>query len=314
MDEVIRYFSKKIFKCISDFFNSNYRTSYQSIEEVRIRANKPLIIKLNNTEHIFEYIVTTEDILETLEKVCENSVYTYQNQICNGFITLKGGHRVGITGNAVIENNKVININYISGLNFRIAKQIKDCSNTILNYVLNYGMNSVYNTLIVSPPGQGKTTILRDLTRKISTGFANFNGLNVGVVDERGEIAAMYKGIPQNDIGIRTDVLDNVPKAIGMKLLIRSMSPKVIIADEIGGEDDVEIINYAVCSGIKGIFTAHGNSMEDLRFNPTIKKLFEINIFERVIFLENKMISKVYSPNIRGDNLLYCRKREERIC
>lgn len=305
MDNVISYFSKKIFKIISDFFNSNYRTSYSEIEEIRIRANKPLIIKFSDFEHIFDYIVKTEDILETLEKVCENSVYTYQNQICNGFITLKGGHRVGIAGNAVMESDKIININHISGLNFRIAKQIIDCSNSIIDYVLNYQANSIYNTLIVSPPGQGKTTILRDLTRKISTGFNNFHGLNVGLVDERGEIAAMYKGIPQNDIGIRTDVLDNVPKAIGMKLLIRSMSPKVIVADEIGGPDDVEIINYAICSGIKGIFTAHGNSMEDLRYNPTIRKLFEINIFERVIFLENKLPNRIYVPNTRGDNIIF---------
>lgn len=305
MDNIIIYFSKNISKIISQYFNLNYRTNYKDIEEIRIRANKPLIIKFNNAEHIFDYIVKTEDILETLEKVCENSVYTYQNQICNGFITLKGGHRVGITGNAVVESDKIININHISGLNFRIAKQILDCSNKIIEYILNYSTNSVYNTLIVSPPGQGKTTILRDITRKISTGFDNFQGLNIGLVDERGEIASMYKGIPQNDVGIRTDVLDNVPKAIGMKLLIRSMSPKVIIADEIGGTDDVEIINYAVCSGIKGIFTAHGSNMDDLRLNPTIKKLFEINIFERVIFLENKLPSKIYVPNTRGDQIIF---------
>ena len=304
MDEVISYFSKKLHRVISNFLNSNYRTSFNEVEEIRIRASKPLIIKFNNIEHIFDYIVGTEDILETLEKVCENSVYTYQNQICNGFITLKGGHRVGITGNAIMEDNKVININYISGLNFRIAKQVRDCSNSIINYIVNIPSNSVYNTLIVSPPGQGKTTILRDLTRKISTGFNSFHGLNVGLVDERGEIAAMYKGIPQNDIGIRTDVLDNIPKSIGMKLLIRSMAPKVIVADEIGNSDDVEIINYAICSGVKGIFTAHGGSIEDLRFNPSIRKLFDINLFERVIFLENKALSKVFIPNNRGDRII----------
>jgi len=296
--------SKKIKKIISDFFNSSQLQNFINIEEIRIRANKPLIIRFSNEEHIFDYIVNTEDILETLEKVCENSVYTYQNQICNGFITLKGGHRVGIVGNAVMESNKIININFISGLNFRIARQVIDCSNCILNYVLDFNTNSVYNTLIVSSPGQGKTTILRDLTRKISNGFREFNGLNVGLVDERGEIAAMYRGIPQNDIGIRTDVIDNVPKSIGMKLLIRSMSPNVVIADEIGTSDDVEMINYAICSGVKGIFTAHGNSMEDLRYNPTIKKLFDINIFERVIFLANKKPKKIFAPNFKGDRLI----------
>lgn len=296
MNSVINFFSKKLIKIISDFLYSNKQTNYEQIEEIRIRANNPLILKITDTEHIFDYIVTTEDILETLEKICENSVYTYQNQICNGFITLKGGHRVGVTGNAVMENDKVINLNYISGLNFRIAKQIMGCSNSILNYVLDLHNNSVYNTLIVSAPGQGKTTILRDLTRNISNGTSYFKGINVGVVDERGEIAAMYKGIPQNNIGIRTDVIDNIPKSIGIKLLIRSMSPKVVIADEIGNADDVAVINYAICSGVKGIFTAHGQSMDDLRFNPTIKKLFDINAFERVIFLHNKEPIKIINP------------------
>lgn len=149
----------------------------------------------------------------------------------------------------------------------------------------------------------GKTTILRDLIRNISTGIEklNFNGINVALVDERGEIAAMYKGIPQNDIGIRTDVLDNIPKAIGMKMLIRSMSPKVISADEIGSKDDIEPINYAVCSGIKGIFTAHGSSLEEISVNPTLKTLLNLHIFERIIFLTDEKkkaeIESVYNLN-----------------
>ena len=145
----------------------------------------------------------------------------------------------------------------------------------------------------------GKTTILRDLVRKISNGIddINFQGLNVGLVDERGEIAAMYKGIAQNDVGIRTDILDNIPKAIGMKMLIRSMAPNVIVADEIGSFDDVEAINYAICSGTKGIFTAHGASLEDLSLNPALKSIISNHIFERIIFLSTTKgeIEKVYS-------------------
>ena len=147
----------------------------------------------------------------------------------------------------------------------------------------------------------GKTTIVRDLVRKISTGIEKieFEGINVGVADERGEIAAMYKGIPQNDIGIRTDVLDNIPKAIGMTMLIRSMSPKVIVADEIGKEEEISAINYAVCSGIKGIFTAHGGSLEEISINPNLKTLLNLHVFERIIFLNDKIrkaeIDKVYT-------------------
>ena len=149
----------------------------------------------------------------------------------------------------------------------------------------------------------GKTTILRDLIRKLSNGIEqiNYHGINIGVVDERGEIAAMYRGIPQNDVGIRTDVLDNVTKSLGMTMLIRSMSPKVIVADEIGNKDEVEPIMQAVCSGIKGIFTAHGASIEDIKLNPTIRELIDNGVFERIIFLSDKKekgeIEKVYVLN-----------------
>ena len=145
--------------------------------------------------------------------------------------------------------------------------------------------------------------MLRDLIRKISTGIEKikFKGLTVGLVDERGEVAAMYKGIPQNDVGIRTDVLDNIPKAIGMKMLIRSMAPKVISADEIGNEDDIEAINYAICSGVKGIFTAHGSSLEEISINSTLKTLLKLNVFERIVFLSDKQkkaeIETIYTLN-----------------
>lgn len=144
--------------------------------------------------------------------------------------------------------------------------------------------------------------MLRDLVRKISNGIEqiNYKGITVGLADERGEISAMYKGIPQNEVGVRTDILDNVPKYIAMKMLIRSMSPKVIVADEIGNKKDIEAINYAVCCGIKGIFTVHGKSIEDIKLNPEISKLIETHIFERLIFLDEinrGEINKVYQLN-----------------
>ena len=134
--------------------------------------------------------------------------------------------------------------------------------------------------------------MLRDLIRTISA------RLTVGLVDERGEIAAIHKGIPGNDVGINTDVLDNVPKYIGMKMLIRSMNPNVIAADEIGSIDDVRAINYAACSGVKGIFTAHGKTFEDIKLNEALKMLIENNTFERIIFLNNREIKEVYGSKI----------------
>lgn len=299
--EILSKFPKKIANEINKILNSNEQKVF--LEEIRIRVSRPIILKYGNFEKVIENLtVNTQEILEILQGICENSIYSYQNQICNGYITLKGGHRVGITGSVVIADGKIININYISSLNFRISKQIIGASNRILKYVLDIENNSIFNTLIISPPGVGKTTMLRDLVRKISTGMEqiNFEGITVGLVDERGEIASMYKGIPQNDVGIRTDVLDNISKDLGMRMLIRSMSPNVIVADEIGNNEDVDAINYAVCCGIKGIFTAHGASIEDINLNPAIKKIINLHIFERLIFLDRTKkgeIDKVYSLN-----------------
>ena len=275
MEDVLDYLAENIKDEIK-----KYISDMQDIEEIRLRIKKPIIIKNSIGNKLLIHIVSKEELLETFQKVCEQSIYSYQKQICEGFITIKGGHRVGITGSCVIEDGKIININYISSLNFRIAREKKDVSNSIIKYIVNE--NDVSNTLIISKPGCGKTTILRDLVRKIST------KKTCGIVDERGEIAAMYKGVPQNDIGILSDVMDNCTKSEGMKMLIRSMSPEVIICDEIGSEQDIEAINYAMCSGVKGIFTAHGDSLEEILLNEQIKQLLEKYIIQTIIILNDK--------------------------
>lgn len=297
--EILQYFPSSIRIGIDKELQKN-EYNYRLLEEIRLRVKRPVILKFGTSETILPIVVKTEEILETLQHICDHSIYSYQKQICSGFITVKGGHRIGIAGSAVITDGKISNLNYISNLNFRIARQVLGCSHKILKYMINQEENTIYNTLIASEPGAGKTTILRDAIRRISDGIEeiHFPGKNVGVVDERGEIAAMYRGIPQNDVGLRTDVMDNVEKDIGMKMLIRSMAPQIIVADEIGSTEDVKAIEYAACSGVKGIFTAHGKKIEDLKQNPAIAELMKTGILERILFLNGEQkgeIKKAYA-------------------
>ena len=295
LDSVLNYIPNQIRKIILDIYEEEKNSNKNQIEEIRLRSNKPLCLKIGQETKILEYTISQQEVLQAFEKICENSVYSYRRQICDGYITIRGGHRVGIVGSAVIDNGQIININYISSLNFRIARQKIGCSNRVIEDIINTKENTIYNTLIVSPPGCGKTTLLRDIVRNVSNGInvLGFTGKTVGVVDERGEIAAMYKGIPQNDIGIRTDVIDNMPKASAMRRLVRSMCPDIIVCDEIGSVEDVNAIDYAMCSGVKGIFTAHGKNIEELKQNPELYKLLDKNIFGRIIILNSK---------IRGDS------------
>lgn len=292
MLNVLKYFPMNI----SNIINSIVNGIESQVQEIRVRVNNPIILKINKKEDVIvNHFTSQEEILQIMQSICNNSIYSYQKEIINGFITINGGHRVGITGDVVLENNKVINIKYISSLNFRIAKQILDCSNSILKYVIDLDNNTVFHTLIVSPPGAGKTTILKDLVRKISDGIPEigFKGIDVSLIDERGEIAAMYQGMPQNNIGIRTDVLENITKPLGIKMAIRSMAPKVIVADEIGSPQDIDAINYVVCSGVKGIFTAHSFDIDSMKLNKELNKLLNMKLIERIIFLDSKTKGKV---------------------
>ena len=272
----------------------------ESAEEIRLRADKPLIIQQYLKEWFVSkngglgefcsepYLVDQSELSKTIEIMSENSIYAYQDEIKNGFITLKGGHRVGIAGKVVLDGNSIKNIKNISGINIRISREVPGCSDHVINYVLN-GKGGVYNTLIISPPQCGKTTILRDLSRKISDGISEsgFRGMKVGIVDERSEIAACYKGVPQNNVGMRTDVMDGCPKSLGMCMMIRSMSPQVIITDEIGGQGDKESIMSVINAGVKIIATAHGYNLTELKSRREVIGLMEEKVFERFIVLNN---------------------------
>lgn len=278
IDEVLKYFPRKISSLIYD--------KLLDAEEIRLRQAKPIIIKKSNISIVIDYNVSSEEIIDCLQRICEYSIYSYQNQISQGFITVMGGHRIGITGSCVFENGNIINIKYINSLNFRIARQVYGASKNVLPEIING--NTIFNTIIVSPPGYGKTTILKDIIRNLSSGIQEFKAIDVGVVDERGEIAALFKGKSQNDLGIRVDVLENISKSIGIKMLVRTMAPKVVVADEIGCKEDIDAINYAFCSGVKGLFTAHGNSYDEFVKNPIMKEILELKIIEKLIFLDEE--------------------------
>ncbi len=286
MDEILRYFPNKIYQIFSNLLQENPQIGNE-LQEIRIRVDKPIILKLREKDLILQYNILQTEILQIVERLCENSIYAYKNQICEGFITIKGGHRVGLTGSCVIENGKITNIKYISSLNIRIAREVKNCSTRILREIIDIENKTIYNSIIVAPPGRGKTTILRDIIRRLSDGIEeiNFRGKTCGVVDERGEIAAMYKGAPQNDVGIRTDIIENVSKNKGIHMLIRTMAPEIIACDEIGSKEDVEAIHYALYSGVKGIFTMHGKNVEDIKNNKQIYELIENREIQKIIFL-----------------------------
>lgn len=286
IDEILRYFPNKIYQIFFNLFQENSKIA-EELQEIRMRAERPIILKLRERDLILQYNITQAEILQIVERLCENSVYAYKNQICEGFITVKGGHRIGLTGSCVIENGKIINVKHISSLNFRIAREVLNCSTRVLREVIDIENKSIYNTILVAPPGRGKTTMLRDIIRRLSNGIdeINFKGKTCGVVDERGEIAAMYKGIPQNDVGIRTDIIENVEKNQGIHMLIRTMAPEIIACDEIGSKEDVEAIHYALYSGVKGIFTMHGKNIEDIKNNKQIYELIENREIQKVVFL-----------------------------
>lgn len=294
MDKILAYLLP--FNLISEIKDRNH------LEEIRIRMGKRVLLKYQDKEMFLNYKITKYDMEDILEKIFKGSRYSYQNEIVNGFITIEGGHRIGITGSGVFENNELVNICNISSLNIRISKVIENVSNFIDEYI-SYE-NKLCNTLIVSIPGMGKTTILKDLVRRLSDGeVKKLKSYTVGVVDERMEISSSFDGENQIYLGEKTDVITNVSKDKGMKMLIRSMAPEVLVVDEIGIKEDIEAIKYGITSGVKGIFTAHGDSLENLKLNPIIKDLIELNLIDRIIILDSFVkgkLNKIYKSSEKG--------------
>lgn len=291
-NEMIKIFPQKMVDLIKNY------VSVKNLQEIRVRIDKPVIFTTDKSEIVTRYISSREDLKFILQRISNYSLYAYEEEIKQGFITIKGGHRVGLAGECVMENGHLKTIRNVSSLNIRISREVLGCSNKVMKYIKEG--NRVFNTIIISPPKCGKTTMLRDISRSLSE-----SGKKIAVIDERSEIGASYMGVPQMDIGIRSDILDNCLKSEGMILAIRSLSPEVIICDEIGTLKDIESLLMAFNSGVNIITTIHGNSIDDLLKRSVFDELFINNILERVIVLSNKngigTIENIYSIPKGGD-------------
>ncbi len=286
---------RKILQLVPNTFKS-------LMEEIRLRVNRPLMLLGDGKEYFVTeqgelvgssqrgMIATRKNIDNTLQFISNYSLYAIEEELKQGYITVPGGHRVGIVGRIILDGNgSVKTMKDFSGLNLRISREKKGVANSVIRYLIK-GASDCYNTLIISPPQCGKTTLLRDIIRSISDGIPKlgFTGMKMGVVDERSEIGGSFQGEPQNDLGIRTDLLDGCPKAYGMMMLIRSMSPQVIATDEIGRREDVHALHEALMAGTRVITTVHGQSLADIESKPVIGELVKSKIFHRIILLSNE--------------------------
>ena len=269
----------------------------EKLQEIRLRAGAPLTIFIDGKERFVNaegQIVDRQEVAarqesaeleEILKHLCQYSIYAFADEIRQGFLTVQGGHRIGLAGQVLLDDeNRIVNMKYIRYLNIRIAHQIKGAADPLIPML--YERGRVVSTLLISPPGGGKTTMLRDIIRQISNGTAYGRGINVSVVDERSEIAGSYLGIAQNDIGIRTDVLDGCPKVEAMMRLIRTMSPQALAVDELGGTEDMQALRTANGCGCRLLATIHGGSIEEVMQKNYMRYAIEDGLFERYVVLD----------------------------
>lgn len=264
------------------------------LEEVRLRRLKPVLLSHRDGDiylgekswvlHHEKALCCDEDSFRcALNLITASSLYALEEEMRRAYITLPGGHRVGLAGRALLDRGQIKGQKDISSLNYRIAKAVEGTGKRLLPHI--YQNGRFLNTLIISPPRCGKTTLLRDITRLLSDGTKDIPPHNVALVDERSEIAGSLLGLPQLEVGHRTDVLDAVPKAEGMMMMIRSMAPDIIVSDEIGNHADGLAVMEAVNSGIRLLLSAHGSDVADVKKRPVLASLLTAEIFQRLIVL-----------------------------
>ena len=315
------------------------KKALQQLEEIRIRTNTDTLLISGGREYSLRdgNEITAEVLEEILNRLLDYSYYAYEEELSRGYITIEGGHRVGICGRVTLENGQVHLIKDVSSLNIRRSREITGASEKILGAVLSptkapaegvpnagipagcggdrspvtsaisgacssavsCGRMVVRNTLIISPPKCGKTTMLRDLARNLSNA-----GFRIGICDERSEIAGCYNGKTSYDLGPRTDVLDGCPKADGILMLIRAMSPDVVMTDEIGKPEDAAAIRSALSAGVKIITTIHGSSFEDAA-KSAVGGLITDHVFETLIFLSAQPVTGTVEKILRMPEASY---------
>lgn len=284
MEMILNFLPKNIADLISQI-PPNQR---EELEEIRIRINRPIEVTMKGASRFLSYIIQPDDAFHLMNKISHFSIYTLEEELKQGFITVSGGHRIGLAGKVILEGGRVKAIRDISSFNIRIAREKIGIAEPIIPYI--FQGNNWMHTMVIGPPQTGKTTLLRDIARIASSGSVSkgIHACKVGIVDERSEIAGCVNGIPQLTFGHRLDVLDACPKAEGMMMMIRSMSPDVLIVDEIGRKEDAEAIEEAVHAGIKLMMTTHGTSLEEVRKRPSLRAILDQGIFQRYVVLSRK--------------------------
>lgn len=286
--------ARAVLEIVQQYFPQGLKPSFQimtpkqlgQIQEIRCRVLQPVELCLDGRQRmLLEEVLQPQELTYMVMRMNQSSVYAWEEEYRRGYLTLPGGHRVGMVGKGVLEKGHIRTLKQISSLNFRIAKEIYGAADPLLPELIEHGQ--VVNTLLVSPPGCGKTTMLRDAIRQLSQGIPQlaFEGIHVAVVDERSELAGTVNGQPQLQIGCRTDVLDGCPKSEGMRMLIRSMAPDLLVSDEIGTAEDVMALEEALQAGIAVFITAHGGSIQDLMRHPHLSRLLTVGFFRKIVFL-----------------------------
>lgn len=257
-------------------------------EEFRLRAGRRATLLIGGTETPISSVpVDTSDIDSVIERATNASVHTAQSSIAKGFINCSGGIRIGLCGTGIIDKDKVTGMRGISSLAIRIPHEIRGCGQAAIDKVK---ADTVGSVLILSPPGYGKTTFLRECIRQLSD-----SGKRVSVADERGELAAVHRGVPQFDLGKASDIMSDVPKAQAVMMLLRAMNPQIIAMDEISSPEDVEAAETASGCGVRLIATAHAADKSELYRRPVYKRLLELGVFKNAVVIENRCGRRSYS-------------------